>query len=71
MIVREIKGCYHCITLSDKTTLRLFPRKTVEVADALVSKEIHDLEDEGEVMLSASPKKAPVQNNDNKEGGKK
>lgn len=70
MIVREIKGCYHCITLSDKTTLRLFPRKTVEVADALVSKEIHDLEDAGEVMLSASQKKAQV-HNDNKEGGKK
>lgn len=70
MIVREIKGCYHCITLSDKTTLRLFSRKTAEIKDSQVSKELHDLEDAGEVMLIESPKKAQVQS-DNKEGGKK
>lgn len=71
MIVREIKGCYHCITLSDKTTLRLFPRTSLEIKDSQVSKELHDLEDAGEVMLmEESPKKAQV-HNDNKEGGKK
>lgn len=71
MIVREIKGYYHCITLSDKTTLRLFPRKSKEIEDSLVSKELHDLEDAGEVMLIAPPKKAQVVQNDNKEGGSK
>lgn len=70
MIVREIKGCYHCITLSDKTTLRLFPRTSLEIKDSQVSKELHDLEDAGEVMLMESPKKVQV-HNDNKEGGKK
>ena len=54
MIVREIKGCYHCITLSDKTTLRLFPRTSLEIKDSQVSKELHDLEDAGEVMLGVT-----------------
>lgn len=54
MIVRELKGNLQVFTLSNGKTLRLFPRKSAEVSDSLITSEFKIAEKMGLIVISKS-----------------
>lgn len=62
LIVQELKGLSHVLTLTDGSTFRIFSRERKEVSNKLISKEFNALQSIGSILLvpKTEKKEAPT-----------